>query len=72
MNIKSTQELRDLLLEAITKVEKGDMDTKVSAAIVGLSGQVIQSCLLDISYAKLKASLGNKEFTPLALAGPKK
>ena len=72
MSIKNTQELRDLLLESIEKVHKGDMEPKTAGAIVGLSGQVIKSCMVDISYAKTKATLNGKEVGSLALSGPKK
>lgn len=72
MAINNTQELRDLLLEAIEKVEKGTMETKVAGAIVGLSGQVIKTCMLDISYAKVKSVLSGKEISSLGLSAPKK
>lgn len=70
MSIKNTQELRDLLLEAIAKVEKGDMDHKTAASIIGLSGVVISSCQLDINYAKVAKLIGDVKSLPLA-AGKK-
>lgn len=70
MSIKNTQELRDLLLESIQDVHKGTMEPKVAGAIVGLSGQVIKSCMVDIQYAKTKGLL--KDVGPLALSSPKK
>jgi hypothetical protein len=72
MSIKNTQELRDLLLDSIDKVKKGEMEPKEAGAIVGLSAQVISSCHLDMAYAKVKIALGNKEMNSLQLSGPKK
>lgn len=73
MSIKNTQELRDLLLHSIEEVEKGNMEPKTASSIVGLSGQVIKSCMMDIAYAKAKAALNGKEVLPLALSsGAKK
>lgn len=54
MSIKNTQELRDLLLEVIEKVKNGQLEPRVAGSIVGLSGQIVKSCLLDIAYSKTK------------------
>ena len=71
MSINNTQELRDLLLDAIEEVKKGKMETKVAGSIVGLSGQVIKTCMVDIAYARAKSSMAGKEIASLALASPK-
>lgn len=66
--IKNTQELRDVLLAAIEKVEKGDMAPEDAGAIVGLSGRVLDSAKLDLLYAKTRATMGNAEIANLRLA----
>lgn len=57
MSVKNTQELRELLLQAIEKTQKGDMEPRVASAIVGLSGQVINTCQVDMAYAKMTATI---------------
>ena len=72
MAINNTQELRDLLLNTIEDVKKGKIETKVASSIVGLSGQVIKTCMVDIAYARIKSMIPGKEIDPISLSSTKK
>lgn len=61
MNIKTTAELRKMLLETIEAVKTGGMKPQDAAAIANLSSKILQSAKLDLEILKYNSMEGRVE-----------
>lgn len=66
-DVKNTADLRKMLLDVITDVRKGLIDSKDAQAISSLSSRILQSARLDFDVMKTGAIQGNKQTKPLLL-----
>lgn len=68
MAIKTTMDLREMLVQTIEGVRQGKIDYRQAIAISNLSSKIIQSAKLDlehIKYNKKNASEGRPEVLQL-------
>lgn len=52
MNIESTSDLRQVLIDTIGDVRNGTVTSRDATAIASLSGKILQSAKLDLDCAK--------------------
>jgi hypothetical protein len=58
--IKTTSELREYLLSAITLVGNGTMDSDKARNIVKLAGQINENLYAEVKVAKTQIELGSE------------
>ena len=63
MEIKNTEQLREMLLESIQAVRDGKMDSPQAHAISSLSSRVLQSAKIDLDVIRMRKQMGINEET---------
>lgn len=67
MQINSTSDLRQILINTISDIRAGKVQSRDATAIASLAGKILQSAKLDLECARFQQELGTvPPATPIA------
>jgi hypothetical protein len=71
MAINTNNDLRKFLADQIEKVSKGEVSPEAANATANLSRNLLQSCKLELDYAKMVNAIPRIDFIQVDSAEPK-